>query len=56
MRETAFKLHQGEWEKKEETLRGFTGLSNENKGKIKSRLGFIYFIVILSSLIVLFTS
>lgn len=55
MRDAAFKLHQGEWEKTEESIKGFSGLSNENNGKIKARLGFIYFVVLLTSLIVLFT-
>lgn len=53
MRNSAIRLHQGEWEK-EESIKGFSGLSNENKGKIKARLGFIYFVVLLTSLIVLF--
>lgn len=54
MRDSAIKLHQGEWEK-EEAIKGFSGLSNFNKGKIKARLGFIYFLVLAASLIVLFT-
>lgn len=54
MRDSAIRLHHGEWEK-EETINGLSGLSNENKGKIKARLGFVYFVVLLASLIVLFT-
>ena len=55
MRDTAVRIHQGEWGNSETTEKRFSGLSNENKGMIKSRLGFIYFVVLVSSLLVLFT-
>jgi hypothetical protein len=54
MRDSAFRLHQGEWGNSETQEKRFSGLSNKNNGMIKSRLGFIYFVVLVSSLIALF--
>jgi len=55
MRETTFKIHQGKWESTGESIKRFSNPGNNNKGMIKTRLGFIYFVVLLSSLIVIFT-
>ena len=54
MRDTAFRIHRGEWEKSQESVKLFSGLSNENNGKIKTRFGFIYFVILVSSLVVFF--
>lgn len=55
MRDSAFKLHQGEWGNSEVIVKKTSGSGKDNKGMIKARLGFIYFVVLVSSLIVLFT-
>jgi len=55
MRDSAFRIHQGEWGNSEEIIKNSSLLSNKNTGKIKARLGFVYFVVLVSSLIVLFT-
>lgn len=55
MRDSAFRLHQGEWGNSEESVKRFSESGNDNKGMIKARLGFIYFVVLVSSLIVIFT-
>ena len=43
MRDTAFRIHQGEWGKSQKSVKIFSGLSNDNKGKIKTRFGFYLF-------------
>ena len=55
MRDSAFRLHQGEWGNSEESVKTNSEWGNDNKGMIKARLGFIYFVVLVSSLVVLFT-
>ena len=55
MRDSTFRLHQGEWGNSEVLAKKTSGSGNDNKGMIKTRLGFIYFVVLISSLIVLFT-
>jgi hypothetical protein len=55
MRDTAFRLHQDEWGNSEESVQKFSESGNNNKGMIKARLGFIYFVVLATSLIVIFT-
>ncbi len=55
MRDTAFRIHQGEWGNSEEAVQKFSESGNNNKGMIKARLGFIYFVVLVTSLIVIFT-
>jgi len=55
MRDSAFRLHQGEWGNSEESVKKHSESENDKKGMIKTRLGFIYFVVLVSSLIVIFT-
>ncbi|MCC6254825.1 MAG: hypothetical protein IT276_07925 [Ignavibacteriaceae bacterium] len=55
MRDSAFRLHQGEWGNSEVLVKKTSESGNDNKGMIKARLGFIYFVVLVSSLIVIFT-
>jgi hypothetical protein len=55
MRDSTFRLHQGEWGNSEESIQKFSESGNNKKGMIKARLGFIYFVVLVSSLIVIFT-
>jgi hypothetical protein len=55
MKDTAFRLHQSEWGNSEESVKRFAEFGNNNKGMIKARLGFIYFVVLVSSLIVILT-
>jgi len=55
MRESALKIYQVEWRNSEASVKRNSNLGNDNKGMIKARLGFIYFVVFVSSLIVLFT-
>jgi hypothetical protein len=52
MRDNAFRIHRGEWGKSQQSVSKFSNLSNNNEGKIKTRLGFIYFIVLVCSLVV----
>ena len=54
MRDSAFRIHQGEWGNSEESVKRLSGSGNKNKGLLKARLAFIYFVVLVSSLIVLF--
>lgn len=55
MRNSAISIHEGEWGNSEESVKRFSESGNDNKGMIKARLGFIYFVVLVSSLIVIFT-
>ena len=55
MRDSAFRLHQGELEKSEVSVKKSSESGKENKGLIKTRLGFIYFVALVSSIIVIFT-
>jgi len=55
MRDSALRIHQGEWRNSEESVKTNSESGNDNKGMIKARLGFIYFVVLVSSLIVIFT-
>jgi hypothetical protein len=55
MRDSALRIHQGEWGNSEVSVNQHSKSGNDNKGMIKSRLGFIYFVVLVSSLIVIFT-
>lgn len=55
MRDSALRIHQGEWENSEESVKRSSESGNEKKEIIKTRLGFIYFFVLVSSLIVIFT-
>lgn len=55
MRDSTFRLHQGEWGNSDAAVKNSSESGNDNKGMIKARLGFIYFVVLVSSLIVIFT-
>lgn len=55
MRDSALRIHKGEWGNSEELVNKHSELGNDNKGMIKTRLGFIYFVVLVSTLIVIFT-
>lgn len=55
MKDSTFRLHQGEWGNSEVLVNKTSEPEKDNKGMIKSRLGFIYFVVLVSSLIVIFT-
>jgi hypothetical protein len=55
MRESTFKINQNEWENSIVSSKRFSEPGNDNSGMIKARLGFIYFVVLVSSIIVLLT-
>ena len=55
MKDSVLKIYQNKWENSEVSVKRNSDLGNDNKEMIKSRLGFIYFVVLVSSLIVLFT-
>lgn len=55
MRDSALIISRSEWKKSEASVKRNSDLGNDNKGMVKARLGFIYFVVLVSSLIVLFT-
>jgi hypothetical protein len=55
MRDSAFKIHQSEWKNSEVSVNRYSDSGDNNKGMIKARLGFIYFVVLVTSIIVIFT-
>ena len=52
MKDSAFRIHQGEWGISEKSVKNFS--EEKNNGMIKSRFGLIYFIVLVSSLLIFF--
>lgn len=54
MKDSVINIQQGQWTKALESDNKSSFLDNNNKGKIKARLGFIYFVALVSSLIILF--
>ena len=55
MKDLALKKYQSDWRISEASLKRNSDFGGDNKGMIKVRLGFIYFVILISSLIVLFT-
>jgi hypothetical protein len=55
MKDSVLKIYPGEWGNSEASVRRNSDFGDNKKGMIKTRLGFIYFVVLVSSLIVLFT-
>ncbi|MBE0551250.1 MAG: hypothetical protein IH619_02560 [Ignavibacterium sp.] len=55
MKDSVLKIYQSEWENSEVSVKRNSDFGNNKNGMIKARLGFIYFVVLVSSLIVLFT-
>ena len=53
MKDSAFRIHQGESGISEKFVKNFS--EEKNNGMIKYRLGFIYFIVLVSSVLIFFT-
>lgn len=54
MKDSVINIQQGEWPKTFESDNRPSFFNYNNKGKIKARLGFIYFVALVSSLIILF--
>ena len=54
MKDSVINIQHGEWPKTIESENRSSFFNNNNKGKIKARLGFIYFVALVSSLIILF--
>lgn len=54
MKESALKIYQSEWGNSEVFVKRNSNLGDDKKGMVKTRLGFIYFVVLVSSLIVIF--
>ena len=55
MKDSALKIYQSEWGNSEVSVKRNSDFEDDKKGMIKTRLGFIYFVVLVSSLIVIFT-
>ena len=55
MKDLVLKVYQSEWKNSEVSVKKNSDFGNNKNGMIKARLGFIYFVVLVSSLIVLFT-
>ena len=55
MKDSVLKIYQSEWENSEVSVRRNSDFGDDKKGMIKTRLGFIYFVVLVSSIIVIFT-
>jgi hypothetical protein len=55
MRDSALRIQQGEWGNSEDSVNKSSESGHDNKGIFKTRLGFIYFVVLVSSLVVIFT-
>ncbi len=55
MKDSVLKIYQSEWGNSEVSVKRNSDFGNDKKGMIKTRLGFIYFVVLVSSLIVIFT-
>lgn len=55
MRDSAFKIYQSEWKNSQVSVKKYSDSEDNNKGMVKARLGFIYFIVLVTSIIVMFT-
>jgi len=55
MKDSVLKIYQSEWENSEASVRRNSDFGDNKKGMIKTRLGFIYFVVLVSSIIVIFT-
>ncbi len=51
---SALRIAKEEFADYNHSLKSARILVNENHGKLKSRLGFVYFVVLVSSLVVLF--
>ena len=55
MKDSVLKIYQSEWQNSEVSVKRNSDFGDDKKGMIKTRVGFIYFVVLVSSLIVLFT-
>ena len=55
MKDSALKIYQSEWGNSEVSVNRNSDFGDDKKGMIRARLGFIYFVVLVSSLIVIFT-
>jgi len=55
MKDSALKIYQSEWGNSEVSVNRNSDFGDDKKGMIKARLGFIYFVVLVSSIIVIFT-
>ncbi len=55
MKDSALKIYHSEWENSEVFIKRNSDFGDDKKAMIKARLGFIYFVVLVSSLIVIFT-
>ena len=55
MKDSVLKIYQNEWQNSEVSVKRNSDFGDDKKGMIKTRVGFIYFVVLVSSLIVLFT-
>lgn len=55
MKDSFINIQQGQWTTHIESDHKFLFIDKKRKSKIKARLGFVYFVALVSSLIILFT-
>lgn len=55
MKDSFINIQQGQWTTHFESDNKSSFLDKKRKSKIKTRLGFVYFVALVSSLIILFT-
>lgn len=55
MKDSALNIYHNKWENSEVSVKRNSDFGDDKKGMIKTRLGFIYFVVLVSSIIVLLT-